>query len=261
MAELSLLTYNVLYNNAYNEIETLINRHHPDLVCLQEIDTNENNLSQLEKHGYRLADYSNSFIKFGQIFGVATFYNPDHLKFTKSITLELPRSIYEIIILGIRLLRGGNKPRTVLKTDFRLKNGQKITIYNTHLAVFETNGARVKQMKKIFEFIDANKKLPVIITGDFNYYPYRRRQLESIMEKHQLSEATNNLTYTMQLSADGKKEKYNLLQKIFSRILFKLYTDRFKLDYIFYKNLTVRETRRVNFQFSDHFPILSIFAA
>ncbi len=259
MTELSLLTYNVLYNNAFNEIKALINRHHPDLVCLQEIDTNENNLHLLEKQGYRLADYSNSFIKFGQIFGVATFYNPNRLKFTRSITLELPRSIYEIILLVIRLLRGGNKPRTVLKTDFCLKGNQKITVYNTHLAVFETNGARVKQMKKILKFIDTNKKLSVIITGDFNYHPYQRKQLESIMEKHNLSEATNNLTYTMQLSTDGKKEKYNLFQKVFSKILYKLYTDRFKLDYVFYKNMVVKETKRVNARFSDHFPILSIF--
>ncbi len=255
----SLLTYNVLYNNAFNEIKPLVEKYKPDFICLQEIDTDEPNLMKLEKLHYNLADYSNSFIKFGRIYGVATFYNPEKLKLTKSTTFELPRSIYELVLVIVRLLRGGNKPRTVLKTDFRTKEGKRITIFNTHLAVFETNGARVKQMKKILEFVQKNKKLPLIIAGDFNYYPYRRKQLETIMKKSDLAEATDSIPYTMQPSNDGKKEKYNLVQRIGAKIASKFYNNGFKLDYIFYRNLVHKNTQKVDVRFSDHFPIIFQF--
>lgn len=254
----SLLTYNVLYNKAFDKLGKIIDISSPDIICLQEIDTNENNLKNIEKFGYKLADFSNSFINLGKIYGVATFYNPNKIKFMESTTLQLPRSIYEMILLIIRILRGGNKPRTVLKTDFQLNNGAKITIYNTHLTVISTNQARVKQIKTIVDFIKNHIELPLIITGDLNYHPYARKQLEELMKKHNLQEATSNINYTMQLSS-GKFANYNLFQKITSKLIQIIFKDRFKLDYMFYKNLKMIETKRIDIQFSDHFPIIATF--
>ena len=76
---LSLLTYNTLFNNAVGKLDEVVNIYHPDIICLQEALTGEKSIKKIEKWGYKLADYSNSFVKFGKIFGVITFYNPKAL--------------------------------------------------------------------------------------------------------------------------------------------------------------------------------------
>lgn len=259
--EFTLLTYNVLYNIAYNELDDIIQEHAPDIICLQEVDTDEANLRKLEKNGYKLADYSNSFIRLGKIFGVATFYNQKKIKFINSDIFQVPRSIYEVLLFIIRILRGGNKPRTILKTDFLLKdNGKKIFIHNIHLAVFESNGARVKQMRKMMEFVNLDKERSLIVSGDFNYQPYRRKQLETLMKGHGLSEATRLINYTMKMTNDGKLEEYNLFQRFLSKLIRRFINDRFKVDYIFYRNLKLKEAKRINVRYSDHFPILASFS-
>lgn len=258
--DFTLLTYNVLYNEAFPGLKEIIGTFRPDILCLQEVDTSENNLQAIERYGYTLADYSNSFIKFHRIFGVATFYYKNKLVFSGSSIVQLPRNIYEIISLIIRVLRGQDIPRTVLHTEFELKQGkQKIVIYNTHLAVFETNGARVRQLKKILDFADTHKKLPLCITGDLNYAPYRRKRLEKLMQKHGLREATASIPYTFQATRDGNFERFNFLQKIMVLVGRIFHTDKLKVDYMFYKNLRLKKIQRIEVHFSDHFPILAHF--
>lgn len=259
--DFSVLTYNVLYNEASSGLKKIVEEFHPDILCLQEVDTGENNLKAIEEYGYVLADYSNSFIKFHKTFGVATFYNKKKILFSNSTIFQLPRNIYEILSLIIRVLRGQDVPRTVLKTEFMLgEKKQTFFIYNTHLAVFETNGARVRQLKKILDFTDTHTRLPLLITGDFNYAPYRRKHLEKLMRKHGLHEATKSINYTFQTTRDGKFEKFNFLQKIAVFIGRILHTDRLKVDYMFYKNLRLKNIKRVEVRFSDHFPILAAFS-
>lgn len=258
--DFSVLTYNVLYNEAFLELGQIIAEVHPDILCLQEVDTNEDNLRAIEQYGYALADYSNSFIKFHKIFGVATFYNKKNVVFTDSTIVQLPRNIYEILSLIIRILRGIDIPRTVLNTEFMLKEKkQKLVIYNTHLAVFETNGARVRQLKKILNFTDAHKKLSLLIAGDFNYAPYQRKHLERLMRKHGLREATKSINYTFQITKDGKFEKFGFLQRIILKVVHLFNRDRLKIDYMFYKNLRLKKITRIEVRFSDHFPILATF--
>ncbi len=258
--DFSVLTYNVLYNEAFLGLKQIIEEVHPDILCLQEVDTSEVNLRAIEQYGYTLADYSNSFIKFHKIFGVATFYNKKRVLFTDSTIVQLPRNIYEILSLIIRVLRGKDIPRTVLNTEFMLiEKKQKFVIYNTHLAVFETNGARVRQLKKILDFTDTHKKLPLLITGDLNYAPYQRKHLEKLMHKHGLREATKSINYTFQTTRDGKFERFNFFQKIIVFIGRIFHTDRLKIDYMFYKNLHLNKITRIEVRFSDHFPIIAQF--
>ncbi len=258
--EFSILTYNVLYNRASFRLGEIILKCKPDIICLQEIDTDEGNLKQIEKFGYKLADYSNSFFRFDKIFGIATFYNSDTLRATDSVTFPLPRSVYEFILVILRVLKGGNKPRTVLKTDFICKkNRMKLAVYNIHLTVVATNQGRVKHIRKIIDFVNNHKNTPTIIAGDFNYFPYSRKQLEELMKHHGFIEATKKLDYTTEMTSSGKMEQYNFVQRIFSKIIQKIFTNRLKLDYIFYKNLKLHQTRRIDISISDHYPIVAKF--
>lgn len=256
----SLLTYNTLFNRATVGLKTIIDRYHPDIVCLQEVDTNEKNFNQLEKLNYRLADYANSFLKFERIFGVATFYNRQKFMFLESQTLNLPRTIIEMVLTIIQLILRVNKPKTVLKTDFLHKSTKKkVSVFNVHLILFTTNEVRIKHIKQVLDSFHVTNNQPLIIAGDFNYYPYSRKKLEKMMKKYGLTEATRNIRQTVQFSSDGKFEHFNLIQKLSAKIINRTIIHRLKLDYIFFKDLKLKETKRIEVKYSDHYPILSIF--
>jgi endonuclease/exonuclease/phosphatase (EEP) superfamily protein YafD len=235
----SLLSYNVLWNKAYVQIEQIIKEEKPDIICLQEIETAESNLKKFENSRFRLADYTNSFIKFARIFGLATFYNPEKFSFINSSAIKLPQSLYEIFLI---ILRGINPPRTALKTDFLYKSQKKkISIYNLHLTALQaTNTVRIKQLNEVLHEVKNGIKQSVILAGDFNY-PYGRKKFERLIRRYHLKEATNNLFYTLE---------YNFLN---------LFRYRAKTDYILYKHIKLLETKRIPIRNSDHFPILSKF--
>ena len=235
----SVLTYNLLVNQALHELQEVILRYKPDILFFQEINTDEDNLKKIEKFGYRLADFSNSFLRFGKAYGVATFYNPKVFKLSKSESLNLPSSVYQILIF---ILKGKKNPRTVLRNEFSFaKNGSSITTYNIHLTpLYATNALRIKQIKNTFSDLHLTKKNYVVIAGDFNF-PYGRKKFEELISVHGLKEATNNILYTLEKKILG------------------LFRIRLKLDYVLYKNLTVKSNETVSFKHSDHYPIITIF--
>ncbi|MBI2051374.1 endonuclease/exonuclease/phosphatase family protein [Candidatus Roizmanbacteria bacterium] len=234
----SLLTYNLLLNRATGELKEIISAHKPDLLCFQEINTDLSNLREIENHGYRLADFSNSFMRQGRVFGVATFYNPRVFSLSQTFSFDLPNSLYQIIMF---ILHNKKNPRTVLKTEFvAKKNGKKVTTYNIHLTPFATNSFRIKQIKNTLQDLHLARKSPVVIAGDFNF-PYGRKKFEEIIRVYDLKEATNNVMFTLE------------------RKVLKFFSIKLKLDYILYKNMSAHKNEVIHVKHSDHFPILTKF--
>ena len=234
----TLLTYNLFLNRAYKNVGSLLAKYQPEIVCLQELSTKDPNLHQVEQYGYKLADYSNSFSRGRQVFGVATFYNSLLLTHINSRSFNLSRGFYEFMRYVAK-----NEPqkRTVLKTKFMFKKtGKKVRIYNLHLDPFGTNRIRDKQIREAFEDLDLSAKEPIVTAGDFNY-PYGRKKFEYLINDYGLSEATNTIFYTHE------------------RRVLKLISIKIKLDYVLYKNIKNIKTERLRVRHSDHFPILSTF--
>ncbi len=237
--QIRLLTYNIFFNQDKEGLSEIITKYQPDIICLQEIETAEENLNRFIKYGsYALADYSNCFVKYQRIYGVATYYKKDLLKFKEAQILDLPRSFLENFLV---LLRGFNNPRTVLKTKFIIKtNDKKVSVYNTHLSLHASNSARGKQISETLADLDLTSETPTIITGDFNF-PYGRKKLQKLIDRYSLKEATNQIWHTFE-------------QKIFP-----FFTLKLKNDYIFYRYLKNTKTLRIPLRGSDHYPILATF--
>jgi endonuclease/exonuclease/phosphatase (EEP) superfamily protein YafD len=253
--QFSILTYNTLLNDGQRGLQSFFKKYSPDIVCLQEIDTHAKNIEKVEKLGYALADYSNGFIKFGKVFGVATFYNPKSITCTATKSITLPRGIAEAISFILRVFKTQKKDRTVLKTVFSFEHHkQDIVVYNIHLSAHGTNGIRIKQLERTLEDIKKSSNSATILVGDFNY-PFGRKKLEELMESHGFSEATNTIGYT----TDGKLIYYTFIEKYLMKILQFFIGKESKLDYCFYKNCKAVSTVRINAPYSDHFPILAKF--
>lgn len=260
LMNLSLLTYNTLFNNAANKINLVIDKYHPDIVCLQEALTNNSNVKNIEKFGYKIADYSNSFVKFGKIFGVITFFNPKTLVYKDSFTLNMGTNFGEYFFYLFQVILGYNKPKTILRTDFVHKLTKKrVSVCNVHLYVIGSNEQRIKHINNALKSINLFKKEPLIIVGDFNYLPYKRKGLEKMMAKYGLREATANIRQTIKFTTDGKFEKFNLFQRLTLPFVNKFIIKQTKTDYSFYRGLKLIKTERIESQTSDHYPIISTF--
>ncbi len=239
MATVSLLTYNLLFGKAFPELVDLVKERKPDIVCLQEFEPTLSAMEALKKEGYEMAEYAHSFFKHFKFYGVVTFYNPQTLVHKQTFVINLGRSFYEVIMF---LLQFGRVRRTVVHTQFLIKNTKKlIGTYNLHLTpLFGTNKVREKQIEATISHINNKIDAAAVITGDFNY-PYNRRNLEELFQRHNFKEATSNLLFT------------------FEGALFWLFRYKLKTDYILYRNLKHMHTERIKRIKSDHFPILAKF--
>ncbi|MBI1863308.1 endonuclease/exonuclease/phosphatase family protein [Candidatus Microgenomates bacterium] len=236
--KLTTLTYNLLYNKAAMHVESVLKEQDPDIIFFQEILTDEQSLERIQRLGYRLADFSNSFVRGTRIFGVATFYKPTVVSLTNSHIFSLPSSLYQFLTY---IVKNKKYPRTVLKNEFVIKEtGQKITTYNIHLTPVATNGLRMKQIYSTFSDLDLQSKEAVLIAGDFNY-PYGRKRFESMIADYGLDEATSNVYFTHE------------------RRILGLFSIRLKLDYILFKNMKLSSNQKIELKHSDHYPILSKF--
>lgn len=254
--DFSLLTYNTLLSDAVAGLEKICGEKNPDIICLQEVDTTPATFAKIEKLGYRLADFSNAFVKFGRIYGVATFYRESMFEFTESKVIFLPKGVIEIVAFILRIFQTGLRKRTVLRTDFVSKSTKKeLTVYNIHLSAHGTNHIRLKQIKTTLDDVKLNETTdPTILTGDFNY-PIGRKRLEELLRTYDFREATNTIFFTM----GGWLKHYTFFEKLFAGPFFKIMKHRLKLDYVFYKNLKARSAEKIDAQYSDHYPVFARF--
>lgn len=258
--EFSLLTYNTLFNKGIESLKKISDIYQPDIICLQEVDTNESNLNQVEKLNYKLADFSNYLIRLGKIFGLATFYNEKKFYLNNSQMIPIFQSLLNQILPLLKVTQGKTINPNFLKTVLIHKQSKKkIIIYNTHLPVVGSNNIKIKQIKQVLNQIDINQKNSVVFAGDFNYLPYGRKNLERLMKSFGFKEATKNIDYTIKYAGNLKKLHYNFISRIIVKAFSKFFTNKLKIDYIFYRNLVLKKAKRINIFQSDHFPIISTF--
>ncbi len=257
--EFSLLTYNTLFNKATIFLKKIVDLYFPDIICLQEFKIDDANFKRVQNLNYSLADYSNCLIKRGEIYGTATFYNASKFYLEESQIFPTIQSLFTQLLSLFKITSAKNLKPNFLKTVLIPKDTKKkVIIYNCHLPVLGLNNIKIKQLEQLLNKLD-NRKNATIIAGDFNYFPYGRKKLEKLMNKFSFQEATKNISYTISYSRNLKKLHYNFIARLIIKSFRKFFTDRLKIDYIYYKNLYLIESKRVDINYSDHYPIISTF--
>jgi len=231
--EIGVLTFNLEYNKGFPKLLRVVEKYSPDILAIQEFQMSDDAVAILNEKGYVLAAHSEAFIRKVGVFSVATFYKKGKIVLNDSSTIYLQRGMWEFF----ELLWRGLSRRLVISTEFKV-SGKVLSLFNVHLSPYSVNSLRNKQLFKTLEraYLADN---PTIILGDFNY-PYNRSHLETLFNKYEFKEATTNILHTF----------YKTLRFL---------PIKFKLDYIFYKNLDNIETKRINAFTTDHTPLIATF--
>lgn len=134
----------------YERILKQIRLHHPDILCLQEIDLErKKNFSQKLSDTYTLASYEQK----GKNGGVTLFYKTNLFDLTYQNHVQCPAT-------GT-LWQPGACAWAVLKHN---ETGKKICIVSAHLQPKEIK----TQLLEFAQAFGSEIDLPIIITGDFN---------------------------------------------------------------------------------------------
>jgi endonuclease/exonuclease/phosphatase family metal-dependent hydrolase len=233
--KLTIMTYNIRHAEDMNgklsveQIAAVINRYHPDLVALQEVDsvTNRNEKVDQMKELGRLTglnySYGRNFAYDGGSYGLGTLSRYPVLATT---SYRLP--YYKGDTNG--------ETRLMFMTDIRLPNGSSLRFGTVHLD-YKTDTQRTIQTRDLLAQLHSEKKIPTIIAGDFNAYPVD--ECISIMKGRfiQLFEKDTTATYPSVVPKD-------------------------KIDYIFLSKdhrWEMKEQQVIDEQVaSDHRPVLGV---
>jgi len=237
--QLKILTYNIFHGEKYYEpgnsnidaVAELINKHNPDFVALQEVDSMTARSARLN-NGIRKDIMLELSKKTGMntIFGKAM--NHGGGGYGEGILSKQP---IESQLHQLPTPKGG-EPRVLLTTVYTLKNGKKIILAGTHLChEYEEN--RIAQAEYIADFA-RKSDIPVVVLGDFNFNPNEEPYYRIIRSmKDAMKEFGNpQLTYPYDNPAE-------------------------RLDYIFLDNKNNWKIKKINIiqnNASDHVPVIAV---
>jgi len=242
MSRLSIMTWNVLYEEKADNILLLIKKVNPDILCCQEITTNSwinpnrdvpaeigRMLGGYHVYQKALSDLDGKPASMGNaIISKFPIINHRHVFVQKGgsdITQNLQNRVY-------------------LEAELRI-GSKSLTVGTTHLSyvdAFIETEARNKEADDLVHAIQQNK-VHFIITGDFNSAPSSKtiRKMEKL--------------YT---SAGPVYSRKTFTTKPFTHGDFSVNDLEWRLDYIFAsKDIEVNNSKIINTHFSDHLPILA----
>lgn len=178
-----VISYNLRKHAAIGELSALIAEHEPNLLCLQEIDTERLPGDLGPMH---LADATR-----GNRLGLAVYYHHERFEALDTKAFSLKRSLHDIIA----------KPaheRLLGSLLFDRKHEREVVIGSFHAAPLTAlNSLRRTQIHAAHEALDTfGAHLPTLMVGDFNY-PWFQEFLSSTVQRsgHEVTLADSR-TYT-----------------------------------------------------------------
>jgi len=167
-----LITYNLRFHRAYEEVHQLVEGYNPDIVCIQEcvvqnLDARIGNLELVAKTTVGVQ-------------GLAIYTRGERFKLIRQYAEVLPFSYYERV-------RPEARERLLVAELEDKKTGKRVVVgcfHATHLVA--TNYHRRKQITHTVDILDRlHADSPIILAGDYNY-PVFQTRLIRFMENHRL---------------------------------------------------------------------------
>ena len=142
---------------------------------------------------------------------------------------------------------GVTAPKISLVTEYPLPNGQNLLAVNVHLLNFERwSVQKISHQLEELKTIMAVHSGPILMAGDFNTWNQRRLELvKSITSEVKLNEATD--FPTGRTTGDVKSDFWNEILGVDKNL---------PLDRVFFSGFKPTAARILNFDSSDHAPIL-----
>lgn len=224
----NIISYNVEYGNNLNEIYNWIKslEKQPQIICFQEFP--EDKIDELRNNKIfqnQTLCFAKGLTSRGKFFGELTIIDNTRLKIVSN----------NFIDFGVDSLESKFKRKKIKRSAIItiLKNREnKFSITNVHLTPLSLNSRRKKQLKEVVGNINLNNS---IIIGDFNYSSLLTRGgLVVLMKEHSYYLAGEKII--------TNKYKHKIPQQ---------------LDYVFYKNVEVKNVEVLELPYSDHFPVLA----
>jgi endonuclease/exonuclease/phosphatase family metal-dependent hydrolase len=227
MAMISILSYNIHFGRKLDEILRWLSGMEPiDIICFQEFPKHKirDFVRALSKYsyGYRFAPSIGANIN--KEYGVLTLFRKNILK---------PVS-FRKIALGINIIEKawfkGNVARHSLLSVFR-QHENIFVMANTHLVSSAPNSHRYRQINTILRALRKNPH-PVVIVGDYN--------IPSITGTKKLIQLMSKNNY--------RTDKKRIVTHHIAGI-------RYQVDYVFWRDCTIRALRALKVRYSDHYPL------
>ncbi|MET1043112.1 MAG: endonuclease/exonuclease/phosphatase family protein [Microbacteriaceae bacterium] len=164
-----VISYNLRKHRAIGELVALVQRHDPDMLCLQECDTLE---LPAEVGGLHLADSTKR-----NRLGLALYYRRDRFTATRTQAFELKKSLHDRVLtpaherlLGTRL--------------FDIEADRELIVASFHAAPLTAlNSLRRNQIRAALRQLHALAPgLPTLMVGDYNY-PWFTKGLHARMKE------------------------------------------------------------------------------
>jgi endonuclease/exonuclease/phosphatase family metal-dependent hydrolase len=178
-----VISYNLRKHAARGELELLVETHTPNLLCLQEVDTDD---LPRELGALHLADST----RLNRL-GLAIYYNRERFEALSTKAFALKRSLHDIIakpalerLLGTHLIDR--------------QHDRELVIGCFHAAPLTAlNSLRRTQIRAAHEALDSfGSTLPTLMVGDFNYPVFKDHLSTSVQETGHEVTLSDARTYT-----------------------------------------------------------------
>ena len=212
------------------DLRQLLEREAPDIVFLQEVTAGFFEPDQMG--GYFAESWSYPWPG-GQTSGVLTLSRIPPVR-----RQPVPTKYREFDVIA---------PKVSLVTEYPLSYGKNLLAVNVHLLNFERWSLnKLRHQLEDLKAIMANHTGPVIMAGDFNTWNQKRLQLvKEITQDMKLKEVTD--FPQGRTSGDTRSEFWNEVFGIEKNL---------PLDRVFFVNFEPESARVLNYDTSDHKPIL-----
>jgi len=238
--ELKVLTYNIQHGLDYikllnkervinlDKICDIIKQFNPDIISLNEVYNDVEKKVSVNQAKYIAERLGYEYFYFGKAITIL-----ETVEYGNAIISKYPINNPKIHMIEDPIIKDENvhyETRNLIECDININN-DIYKIFVTHIGLATTE--QKNGINKLKSLINNNGK--IIIMGDFNM----EEDNENIIE---LSKLVDNTSYLI----EGSKLTYPSINS------------RMKIDYIFTKNINVKETKVIKEVGSDHLPVLVV---